>query len=74
MMKKDAGTGAQKDIWERTGWLWTAVFHLNLVVVIVLGLTSSDNAGYEGRILALGIGLAVWQLSLIHISEPTRPY
>lgn len=78
MMKKDAGTGAQKDIWERTGWLWTAVFHINLVVVIVLGLTSSDNAGYEGRILALGIGLAVWQVGLLYglmrLGLRERPY
>ncbi len=60
-MDQKPGSAAQQDIWERTGWLWTAVFHINLLIVTIIGIRDPANADFVVRILGLGISLAVWQ-------------
>ncbi len=56
----------QQDVWERSGWLWTAVFHLNLLIVTIIGLRDPANADAVTRILALALGLAAWQGGLFY--------
>ncbi|MEZ4645275.1 MAG: sensor histidine kinase [Chloroflexota bacterium] len=59
-------TDTQRDVWERTGWIWTAVFHLNLFVILIIGLSDPDNAAMRLPILAWGVGLAMWQIGLLY--------
>ena len=65
-MKQESSPIAQRDVWERTGWLWTAVFYINLFLVVGLGLLDPDNAAVQSRILLLGLGLGLWQAVLFY--------
>ncbi len=77
-MKQESSPIAQRDIWERTGWLWTAVFYINLFLVVSLGLTDPANAAAQSRILLFGLGLGLWQATLfygmVHWRLRERPF
>lgn len=60
-MQAGTGDAAQQDVWKRTGWLWTAVFHIILIIVTAVGLFNPANAGVVARILFLALALAAWQ-------------
>lgn len=61
MQSKDS---IQPDIWIRTGWIWTAAFHIAWIFVVFMGVRDPSNAEEVGRIVTLGIGFGVWQLTL----------
>ena len=73
-------TAAGFDVFSRVVWgARTAVIAIVVAVLlsifagVLLGLVSGYYGGWVDRILVM-IADAVYSLSLIHISEPTRPY
>ena len=61
------------------GWLMFAVLVLGILGVVMVynagSFTSSSSTYYlVHQIIRFGLGLGALWLSLIHISEPTRPY
>lgn len=49
---------SQKDVWERSSWLWTAVYYLN--IALTLAISSGNHEAAQARILLLGAALGLW--------------
>lgn len=56
----------QRDVWERTGWLWSAVFYINLITVVILALSHENDSVGENHILILAVGLGLWHAGLFY--------
>lgn len=82
VMMSEKGFSAEKksrsdiDVWERSGWFWSGLFYLTLILPMVLSLSDSDlSVADKQTVLLLSLFLAGWHgLLILYLrSQKERP-
>lgn len=54
------------DVWERSGWFWSGLFYLTLIVPTILSLRNNElNARQVQTVVGIALFLALWHAVLI---------